>query len=95
MQSTKITVKRPEQLAGLPLLAPRSSSPVSLPSGLARLPQPGFPKDPKLKVLQVCPVAGHSKAWMEVHLLQLPQRLLLWGAAALTASALELSLIHI
>ena len=33
MQSTKITVKRPEQLADLPLLAPRllSASPVAWP----------------------------------------------------------------
>lgn len=71
----------------MPLLAP-CIMPAS-PLGLAGLPYPGFPKDPKLQILQVCPTAGCSRAWMEAHLLQLPQRLLLLGAAALTVSTLE------
>ncbi|KAM7100021.1 LOW QUALITY PROTEIN: low-density lipoprotein receptor class A domain-containing protein 2 [Molossus nigricans] len=48
-----------------------------------------FLSDPRLKILQVCPTEGCSRAWMGAHLLQLPQRLLLPGAAALTVSALE------
>ncbi|GAB5574654.1 low-density lipoprotein receptor class A domain-containing protein 2 [Prionailurus iriomotensis] len=69
------------ELVDLPPLAPRV-----LP---ARSPQPGLPKDPKPKILQVCPTAGHSRAWMKACLPRLPQRLLLLGAAALAASALE------
>lgn len=52
-------------------------------------PHPSLPKDPKLRILHVCPIAGPSRAWMEAHLAQLPQTLLLLGAAALAASALE------
>ena len=48
-----------------------------------------LPKDPKLRILPVCPTAGHRTAGMEVCPLQLPQRLLLLGAAALTASSLH------
>ncbi|KAJ8780888.1 hypothetical protein J1605_000931 [Eschrichtius robustus] len=50
---------------------------------------PSLPKDPKLKILQVFPIAGHRRAWTEACPLQLPQRLLLLGATALTASALH------
>ncbi|KAI4544740.1 hypothetical protein MG293_005006 [Ovis ammon polii] len=48
-----------------------------------------LPKDPKLQILPVCPTVGHRMAGMEVYPPQLPQRLLLLGAATLTASALH------
>ncbi|XP_057357936.1 low-density lipoprotein receptor class A domain-containing protein 2 [Manis pentadactyla] len=72
---------------GLP--SPPSLCPVNLFTGLARPPHASLPRDPKPKILQVCPTAGHSRSWTEACLLQLPQRLLLLGAAALSAFALE------
>lgn len=46
------------------------------------------PRTPN-RILHICPTAGPSRAWMEARLARLPQMLLLLGAAALAASALE------
>lgn len=77
-------MKRPEELTDLLPL-----DPWILPAPQLAWPYtPVFQRTPN-KILQICPVVGHSRAWMEACLLQLPQRLLLLGAAALTVSALE------